>query len=566
MTRINLFKNLIFLEANIFLLYPIFFTSISILKGEKITFNLLLFILFFGAVFIFSYLILNLIKNKKVILFIDNLIKFLLIYFLLNCFFFPLSIQDGLVDPTSIGINKLNFIMSFLLSLLLFYFLKNKFKFFFNFNLVVSILVIIFFSYVYFIENKKSSLDTEANLKSIENFKTGIEFGNKNILFLSFDGINPHLVYENIKNNHHFKDFEFFHNTFSQSPATFLSMSGELFGNLNFKSFGKNDNDLRKNLPYENILINKKKNINIFTYAGYNEFNLNQNSRLPYIFNKIKNNSNTFINLEIKNTLKIYNFTFARIATRYSAKTFDNSIKFLIKLFIDDRKFKNYDLLSKLFFHQGRDFDVNLIPTIIDFEYLINNFSYSDSKKLNIKYFQFDFTHFPVDFNSECNYMSYDLEWFKSNQNQQGLINEIKCLFSMIDKFILRLKEENIYDNTYIVIKSDHGQPSYYFEEEPYNIRFNSHKSFGYSRYNATLMIKPFNTSRIKMENNYKTNSLNFLNKILCKDVIEYCNENNSNLEKKYQIYIPTDENSTYYLNQLNKVIFSSSGDLIKLK
>jgi hypothetical protein len=54
-----------------------------------------------------------------------------------------------------------------------------------------------------------------------------------------------------------------------------------------------------------------------------------------------------------------------------------------------------------------------------------------------------------------------------------------------------RLREMNIYDNSLVVLKSDHGEPAFYFSEYPYNLTINGHPVWGYNRYIPLLMIKP---------------------------------------------------------------------------
>ena len=567
MIRKEFFKNLFILNLNIFLFYPLFYSGISFFKGEYLILNFLLIILILLFFILLSFFVFFFIsKNKFLVDQINKLFKFLIIFFLISCFFLPLSIQDGLVSPVASRINKINLILSLTISLILFLLVKHKFKLFYDFNYILSFLILIFFSYSYIYINKSQNVKISEKILTNEKFNSGISFGNKNFLVLSFDGINSHLIYKLIKKEKSFKDFEFFHNVFSQAPATFFSMSGELFGNLDYKSIGKNDYDLKNNLPYEKLIINKNKKYDIVTYAGYNDFNLNDDTKLPYLFNSLKNSSNQIFNLTNINTFNIYTFSLARISTRYSAKIFDRTLKFIIKLSIKKNKFDNFNLNTKLFFHKGKSFDVNLIPTIMDFKYLINNISYKYSDKLKLKYFHFDFTHFPVDFDENCKYMSYDQAWHDSNQNENGLLNETRCLVNLLEDFISNLKKQNLYDNTFILLKSDHGQPTYYYNSRPYNIKFNSHPSFGYSRYNSTLMIKPIGAVNTNLKDNFKTLSLNSINSIICLYIKEFCELKNYSKSDKLQIYIPQNENSTYYIDNLKKIIFRKKEELYQLE
>ena len=123
-------------------------------------------------------------------------------------------------------------------------------------------------------------------------------------------------------------------------------------------------------------------------------------------------------------------------------------------------------------------------------------------KQISLRYLHFSFTHFPIDFDSECNYWSNDLAWYKANQNEIGIENENICAIKKFIGFINKLKKLKISNNSIIVFKSDHGKYAGYYANTPNNLVFNNHPPVAYNRYKPTLMIKSF--SSIKPTIKYK--------------------------------------------------------------
>ena len=60
-----------------------------------------------------------------------------------------------------------------------------------------------------------------------------------------------------------------------------------------------------------------------------------------------------------------------------------------------------------------------------------------------------------------CKYRENELNWDKDPIEQNNLMN--KCIGFLINELITQLK--NIYQNSYIIIKGDHGKPNGYYLE-----------------------------------------------------------------------------------------------------
>ena len=68
----------------------------------------------------------------------------------------------------------------------------------------------------------------------------------------------------------------------------------------------------------------------------------------------------------------------------------------------------------------------HLKKTITDIEVLqefIDQISidYLNENEISVRMFHFNFSHFPVDFDNNCNYFSYNKKLFDSSQNYQAL-------------------------------------------------------------------------------------------------------------------------------------------------
>ena len=73
-----------------------------------------------------------------------------------------------------------------------------------------------------------------------------------------------------------------------------------------------------------------------------------------------------------------------------------------------------------------------------------------------------------------------------------------ECLLNKLTGYLEKLKKDGLYENSTIIIKSDHGRERNYYTEYPENITINKNKNFTYGRYNPLLMIKMKDASNRK--------------------------------------------------------------------
>ena len=133
---------------------------------------------------------------------------------------------------------------------------------------------------------------------------------------------------------------------------------------------------------------------------------------------------------------------------------------------------------------------------IDEFNYFVDNLDVSNDQS-TFRFFHTTVTHGPVVHNSDCEMSRVNLADTYANYLEQDT-----CGFVQVARIIDRLKTLGIYDNTYLIISSDHGRryiPSELAE------RFDSSgivspKEYGSAH--ATLMVKPLNA-----HGNYKTST-----------------------------------------------------------
>jgi len=125
---------------------------------------------------------------------------------------------------------------------------------------------------------------------------------------------------------------------------------------------------------------------------------------------------------------------------------------------------------------------------IREFDYLVNNLKVLKGPP-TFRLFHTTLTHSPIKVDSHCEMLDENLP-----RNFENYLKQDTCGFIQASRIIDKLKELGVYDNTYIVISSDHGRP--FVPEEIENIFNSSEKNIPFRQYgyaHATLMVKPLN-------------------------------------------------------------------------
>jgi YidC/Oxa1 family membrane protein insertase len=420
---------------------------------------------------------------------VNHILVFLFSWITFSGFIFPLLKQKGgMLDPHQIPTDWKNFVLVVFLSgtVTLFYRMKKKsiiYTFFTFFYLIVLI------NLSWEIPKIKYGGQTKAKTLRLSN--------ESNLLVISFDGLPGKIVdqiffdYPKLKSS--FNDFRYFNNVISTSVQTKGSILTELYGNIDVlkKKYIEDDNFLSKQL-----LLNSDKNVEISSSGIYANQTLKKSRRMQV--------SKLGLNNEIYNTYELLSL-FEIMGNR--VLNYDKWIRYLLKLLpvnenssqsIRQYYLKNPPSIRQFYLankikHKGAKWDFMNLQNLDAYNYWVDNLTVGDQKDtLTVKYYHFNHTHFPVDFDSTGIIKSNDLNWFNNNQNYNGLYNQTYYALTQFVSLINKLKELNVFNKTFIVFKSDHGENSYYFNNYPEKSKINGNHNYGYSRYRPTLLIKDF--------------------------------------------------------------------------
>jgi hypothetical protein len=130
-----------------------------------------------------------------------------------------------------------------------------------------------------------------------------------------------------------------------------------------------------------------------------------------------------------------------------------------------------------------------------------------------------------VEFDRHCQFRAHDKVWFEKNQNRKSVKEEAYCALTQYAKFLQKLKELDAFENSLIVLKSDHGKPVKYNYRlaDKYNDKNNiesfeirKHIHWGYGRYMPFLAIKDFGPTSPGVIHNHHPVILDDLARTLC--------------------------------------------------
>lgn len=439
----------------------------------------------------------DLLKQKKIF----RCINMFLFFWILNAgFLFPVASSVEMVDPEKNPINFGHLVLLVMLSSAMLYVVFSKFSHYLLIYVMVFLIATVapvlprLFDTV-FVSNVKGEWVTTLSAQ-------------KNILVISFDGIPGNiaeqLIAEQPEFQSEFKDFTFFSNTIAPSPGTYMSILSELYGHRDYKAIATTEEGLEERLDSSQLLINQyaAAGHDVYTYGPYNSFNNNPETRIQYGHLHGKP-----VEVRLEEILNFYSYVVVRVGSRYALKAAHvvlSPFRPLVELFGHTlNRFEQPDnsvdvLASRLDGHHGPDWDKVLLQSADDYTALVDNLAVGSSS-VAVRYMHFTHTHFPVDFDQDCVFRGDDKAWYEANQNQQGAGNETICALKQLAGLMQRLRALDLYQHSLIILKSDHGKVSDYYEESPYHYRFNGHDRHGYGRYRPMLMIKGFNTENQNM-------------------------------------------------------------------
>ncbi len=512
--------DLILINLLIFIIFPFNLANLENYNAQFNIFLSIVLIVIISSTFsiIFFYIIKKILSKYEINIFhyFENFIKFSLLWIFLTGMFFPVTGDHDAFLNLSISLGgKFVIILKFLVTIFLFFILvKTKLsKIFFRFLLIYLLInLLIISTNIDFTFKKDKKIETKIN-----------HFGEKNLIVISFDGISDIKMFDEIISNPELKkslkDFTYYKNVTSSWPATNGSINAELIGNnFNFES---------PNPDYNNILNDKKLDVSV--YSSYERMVYNKENTM--LKGSYKNYSNSY---ELSKYIESY---FLGSIGRWATYLSVSLVKpiFYIPIY---KKFINLIAFDNK--NQINPFEKINTPAFIDlleYDLIFDEIVIDKNLKNTVRMYHFIFSHWPVQVNRNCeevnsltNIISYEQE-----------AEVIKCLAKKINKVIKILIDKNIYDNSMIVFKSDHGKPNYvqliystsffdlikekkydkFYKDYPYNLTINKSFYWGYGRYKPFIMIKDAKTKRDQINFSEKHVFLHDLSSTYCNFLYE---------------------------------------------
>jgi len=449
-------------------------------------------------------------KNIKYILTLT--ITFFLIIFFINSLTFPKEYGIMTSDlhfeifPEDITFKSkiLNLLIILLTSFIVFIIIKfNKKILLFS----IQIILIISFSSlgIYNLINISKDLKINHNAKPSAVNVFSLSKTGKNVIVILLDkavsGYFPYALEEKPELKDSYNGFVFYPNTVAAGRYTIHGLPG-VFGGYYYSAYEihKRQNELQKEKIQEAVQVLPR----IF---ASNDFNVNAEN-LPYIENSIfdnisnitvTNNNDLFrndflkdFNIKILEQFKILYHNFIRFSI------FKTSPVFLHKIFYDHGEYLSINN-SEYFFSKN---------TIDNYSYLFNLSMITDIKNDNSNHALILYNALPhsptflelPDYTPSNNIINKKEGLFSDESNYY--VN--MASFLLLAKWFDFLKENDAYNNTRIIIVSDHGNGL--IEPLPNDIHLPHDRWLRY--YNALLLVKDFNSKEeLKTDYTFMTNA-----------------------------------------------------------
>ena len=398
--------------------------------------NLLLFLILFCVGVIFSlivYILTLLIKKRSLynLYLVLLFVAFIATYIQGNFMAGSLPTLDGSPiiwsDYTKLGVISIA-LWCILLGLSIFLFVKYKEKVFTYMKYIsLAVFAMLFVSFCTTLLTSKDIYANKGTFTATNENLTNLS-QNKNFLILLVDMEDSKTfskVLKQMNKEDIFKDFTYFPDTLSAYPFTRESipfvLSGEWFEEQ--KSFTDYYNDALNNSKFLEELKNQNYDLNIY------ESDLNWTDTKALDVNNIK-----AINFAI-DKISLYKQEFKYILFKY--------LPFPLKKY-SKIEWIDYKLCRKENLDSDNIFNMD------------NKVNYDLLDEVNIQknnYFHFlhlDGGHFPWDVDSNF------------NKIENGTYEQkIEASIKVIDKYIKRIKDSNLYDNSVIIVLADHGNNGY---------------------------------------------------------------------------------------------------------
>lgn len=384
--------------------------------------------------------------------------------------------------------------------------------------------------------------------------------GKRNILIFSFDSLSgqqiAELVERSPKLSNIFKDFTIFKRAIAPGLTTVPSLMGDLYGNIDYRGYNKS----LDSYPYsDDTLAGLPHYLNQDTYYyGYpTAYFDGPEIKVIEGINKLYRAKKTVKVIDYS-VVRMFGILGHRILYRiYGLIPQENINQFVISNSLNARLKRQ--LIKE---YHGPEWAAFHVVAKTIFDTTLSKLSVKE-KELAVRYFHFIHTHHPVAFDSSCDYRGDDGNWLENHQNPAGANLLHLCALNSLSAVLDRLKELKIYDNSLIILKSDHGLPSLYYQDFPFNTTINvkpkpNNYNYGYGRYNATLFVKDFQIQHPSPIFSDKQVLTSDIARTVCQKLttLENCSSiNGENLlgyqeveDKPFYLEIPVDQHRTEWI------------------
>ena len=406
-----------------------------------------------------------------------DVVEVLCFFIIAAGFLFPVSIGAGMIDLGEIPANPTNIFFALLSTGIMVWLASGDHRQTLYMWLILFIFLnTVYSGYVFF-----SEFSNRGDVQQLYEIS-----GKRNIFVISFDGISGsaarNILEENKELANLFSGFTIFSHVASSSPATRASIATSLYGNKNYKLHYKTSKQLVDSSPDDlltNYLTSKDYKVSTFGEYGYGF--------------KEKNRLHKSTVARGLSATKLINFTITRTLTDSFVipgnllRRLDRKIRHEFGLARDEDNI----LINKIASTKP-EWKKELAATMLDLEKYIRNLNISTSEPV-AHFLHFTFTHYPVQFDRDCQYKGNIPAWVKKRQNRYGVKEETYCALVKYADFISRLKKLNVFEQSMIILKSDHGKPVSYYEPGTFLSKtIHGHKYWGYGRYEPFMAIKGF--------------------------------------------------------------------------
>jgi hypothetical protein len=291
----------------------------------------------------------------------------------------------------------------------------------------------------------------------------------KNIFVLSFDAMQANFISSVINNNDelkkHFQGFRNFTNVDAVAPYTHLSL------NLTKLGYLPDTNEKGQLEKHKQDFITtsfSKNNFDVETYGYFTLGEKNNTNRIPR-FNMLPEDKES-------NYYKALSISIFRI---YPIVQQVKKLRVLLELNQSNSPLDAF--ISKHPHPIARN-----KKDILHFEHFTKSLKVSDTKA-TFRMHHYVFTHDPIVFDENCNF-----KILKLREQKASIAKETECAVNKMIEFLKKLKQLAAYDNSLIVLTSDHGYECM-LQNSSQSGSYKVSPRWCLSRYKPFLMAKDFN-------------------------------------------------------------------------